>query len=168
MEISQVEENLKKFHESASMLKQIGSDAYWNNMIQFTYEYLLTITDKSTMCICCKLLLNFLTEFDCSDKSVIARILEFCWKVSTSSPNNERNNIEACDIWINDMATSLNLYDKKKYTLDMWSWGKAFFVAERIGVNIVRVLVKYGLYDGNQDICYHDFLKACDFLTKFW
>ena len=152
MEISQVEQNFKEFLKSVNMVKKRSYNEHWNNILRFTYENLKFVTDKNVICACCKLLLNSLIEFQCNDKSVLKRFLELCWKVSI------------CD----GIVTSLSLIDKKKFTLETWSWRNAFIVSKHTGVSIFKVLIKYGLYGVPQDATYTDFLDAKDFLMQFW
>lgn len=170
MDISRFYQSLKEFFNPENLLKERGNSPPWNDILQFTYENIQFVTDINAMHACSNFLLNSLIEFECSDENVLARILVMCWNVSTSRRKEKlfhRTGTMNLDE-VNRIVSPLNLADKEDYSLELWSWWKAVFVVEFSDVNLMRVLIKYGLYYVPQDVTYVDLIHSTDFLTNFW
>lgn len=171
MDISQFYQNLQKFFKPANMLKGSGNSPNWNGILQYTYENFQFVTDMNTMYACNNFLLDSLIEFECSDENVLARILKMSWNVSTSRRKivlGERYWTGTLNRPVNTFVSPLNLADQENYSLELWSWWKTVFVVEFSDVNLMRVLIKYGLYFAPQDATNEDLILSTNFLTDFW
>lgn len=174
MDIFHFNQNLQGFFKPVDMLKERGNNPHWNDILLYTYENFHFVTDINDMHACSNILLNSLIEFECSDENVLARILKMCWNVSKlrrkQKLDEKFHRTGASNVPVNSVVSPLNLADQEDYNLEIWSWSwwKTIFAVEYSGVNLMRVLIKYGLYYVPQDATNFDLIRSTDDLTNFW
>lgn len=174
MDISHFNQSLQDFLKPRDMLKEKGNNPHWNDILQYTYENFQFVTDINALHACNNILLKSLIEFECSDENVLARILKMSWNVS-----NERRKAKmfgrfhrtetSHNLPFDSIVSPLNLANQEDYSsLELWSWWKTTFAVEFSDLNLMRVLIKYGLYYAHQDGTYYDLILSTDCLANFW
>lgn len=134
--------------------------AYWDSVLDFLDTIWNSVRQVTVFQNYLRYLLTRLMKCRCDDKRVVTRIVKLHWHVTVLAAEVQNSEFGR-EIW-NFILESI---EKNGHVFDAQ---RLYICVENADVDLMKVLIMYGMSGPFHEISYYDFKKAEKYLVKFW